>query len=784
MKAKHTDASADTTCTSSGKAPLPAPDASGFTMDSFIDSIPDPVYYKDCGGRYVGCNAAFAAMIGKKSEEIIGATDYDLFPQRIAERFFHYDTELIQNRKRQVQELRIPGADGTEIQVLIHRNVIVSQDDDITYLVGTVIDITNERREEHERSTAMVMAAAAEMAIQTIEGMIDPVIILNAAGRIERVNKGYAELFGLTKPVIGKCLSKVFVDFCEEDIHKLLKRCMSQGRIRNLEKKVRDAQGNTIPVLINVSMLRDSQRAVDGFIVAIRDISSLVHTTEQLREKERKLDAILNASEDAVILMDTSGVIKSGNRALADRYGNDLDCLLGHNFSELPDKGLCDIRSAFIETIVNSGKPNRIEYEQDGKVFYNSGFPIFDGTGSVEEVAIFSYDITEQKQGERLQRALYSISEAAYFAQDIYSLFRIVHRIVARMVPAESFQIVLRDNENGQLSCPYSVQGEQELPPDKAAKSALSNGIVEFLLRSGRAMLLKTEDLRRLSANSEIELHDPVPKEWLGVPLRNGDGTLVGALITQIHKSGVSYNDEDRRILNFVSSQIAMAIERKMNEETLRTKNALLKGLTDGTIMALVKAVEIRDPYTAGHQQRVSMLSEAIARKLGLNESRIEATRISALLHDVGKIAVPSELLSKPGKLSELEFELIRQHPVVSYDILRSIQFPYPIAQYALEHHEKINGSGYPAGLRGSAISLESRIICVADVVDAIASHRPYRPSRGLDLALAEIEENTGELYDTDIAEACLELFRKENFRFSTISPDLISIDYSAGSVF
>ena len=257
-----------------------------------------------------------------------------------------------------------------------------------------------------------------------------------------------------------------------------------------------------------------------------------------------------------------------------------------------------------------------------------------------------------------------------------------------------------------------------------------------------------------------------LPQQWLGVPLMNGDGQKIGALVTLRYQNDQIYEEGDRKILNFVSSQIAMAIERRLNEDELRTKNEQLQLLTEGIILALVRSVEIRDPYTAGHQQRVSLLASEIGRKLGLREDRIRAVRIAALLHDVGKISVPTELLSKPGKLSEIEMSLIRQHPVESFNILRNIRFPYPIAQYVLEHHEKYNGSGYPAGLKSDAISLESRIICVADVVDAIASHRPYRPSRGIEQALLEIKEYSGVLYDPEVVAACLSLFQ-EGFTFA-----------------
>jgi len=741
------------------------PPFDGGTLGSFIDSIPDPVYYKGTDGRYGGCNTAYAQLLGKPKETIIGATDFDLFPKRFADKLLQWDLQLLTLRERQVFESSFPAADGTELRVLCHLNVLFSPNGEVAYVVGSIIDVTAERKEEQERSEAMAMAAAAETAVQTIEGMIDPVIILNAAGTVERVNRGYAELFGLGRPVMGWHISTLFVGIPEEESVGLLKRCVAQGRIRDLEAKIVDVHGNELPVLVNISLLRDSQRAIDGFVVAVRDISSLVQATAQLRENERKLDAILNASEDAIMLVDRGGTIKAANRALAERYNLAPNDLKGRNFADLPDRGLSEIRTHFLDTIVNSGKPFRLEYEHSPWVFYNSGFPIFSSQGTVDEIAIFSYDITERKQGERLQRALYSISEAAYFARDTSNLFRIVHKIIGRLLPADHFLLVLQDGASGQLKCPYYSQGGSELPEGQARSWALAGGMVDLVLRTGQPVLLKSEELTlRYQAGSVPGL--PIPKEWLGVPLNNGGGTVIGVLATQIHRSDIFYQDEDRRILTFVSSQIAMAIERKLNEETLRSKNALLKGLTDGTILALVKAVEIRDPYTAGHQQRVAQVSQAIARKLGLSEERVEATRIAALLHDVGKIAVPSELLSKPGKLSELEFQLIRQHPVVGYDILRSIQFSFPIPEFILEHHEKINGSGYPAGLKGEAINLESRILCVADVVDAISSHRPYRPSRGIEVALEEIEGQAGILYDRDVAQACLSLFRDDRFVF------------------
>ncbi|HEX2694809.1 MAG TPA: HD domain-containing phosphohydrolase [Acidobacteriota bacterium] len=193
------------------------------------------------------------------------------------------------------------------------------------------------------------------------------------------------------------------------------------------------------------------------------------------------------------------------------------------------------------------------------------------------------------------------------------------------------------------------------------------------------------------------------------------------------------------------------------------SENRLRRAL-EGVVQAMSVTVEMRDPYTAGHQRRVSRLSVAIAREMGLPEPQIEGIRMAGEIHDIGKIYVPAEILSKPAKLTDIEFTIIKTHPQVGYDILKNVEFPWPIADIVIQHHERLDGSGYPAGLKGDAILLEARIITVADVVEAMSSHRPYRPSHGIDKALEEIALNKGILYDTAVVEACLRLFNEKGF--------------------
>jgi len=184
-----------------------------------------------------------------------------------------------------------------------------------------------------------------------------------------------------------------------------------------------------------------------------------------------------------------------------------------------------------------------------------------------------------------------------------------------------------------------------------------------------------------------------------------------------------------------------------------------LERALEGTVAAVASTVEMRDPYTAGHQRRVALVSAAIAKEMGLSAGRIHGLRLAGTVHDLGKINIPADILSKPGKLTPIEYEFIKTHPQVGYDILKPVEFPWPIADIVLQHHERLDGSGYPNGLKGDAIMLEARILAVADVVESMMSHRPYRAALGLEAALAEIRQGRGKLYDPLVVDACLKVF-------------------------
>lgn len=222
----------------------------------------------------------------------------------------------------------------------------------------------------------------------------------------------------------------------------------------------------------------------------------------------------------------------------------------------------------------------------------------------------------------------------------------------------------------------------------------------------------------------------------------------------------------EQKVLDRTAALRVEIAERIRAEEALQQSYGKLKKTLEATAAALTSALEKRDPYTAGHQQRVARLACLIAQHMGLSEDRIEGIHMAGILHDIGKIAVPGEILSKPGKLSEVEFLLIQSHSMVGYEILRNIEFPWPIAKITLQHHERMDGSGYPEGLSGVNILLEARILAVADVIEAISSHRPYRPTLSIEIAIKEISQDRGTLYDPDVVDAALKLLTKKEFNF------------------
>ena len=275
----------------------------------------------------------------------------------------------------------------------------------------------------------------------------------------------------------------------------------------------------------------------------------------------------------------------------------------------------------------------------------------------------------------------------------------------------------------------------------------------------------------RLTAWNQVEaLKQPLREVFRTVVSREGDEPE----IVLWAKNGKKFSIEETNMpmsdgLHNSSGHVLVFRDisaRKSAEKELKESWEKLHEALEGTIQAMALTIEIRDPYTAGHQRRVSKLSCAIAQDLGMSEFEVEGLRVAGDIHDIGKIYVPAEILSKPGQITAIEYGIIKTHPQVGYDILKTIKFPWPVAEIVLQHHERLDGSGYPLGLVSEQILKQARILTVSDIVEAMSSHRPYRPAQGIDKALAEVVQNKGRFYDTDVVDACVKLFQEQRFHF------------------
>lgn len=366
------------------------------------------------------------------------------------------------------------------------------------------------------------------------------------------------------------------------------------------------------------------------------------------------------------------------------------------------------------------------------------------------------------------------------------------NRLAGRAMEGGAQDYLTKESINGQLlaqSIRYAIERkrvEKELREGEDRYRDLIENSLDLICThdlKGQILSVNQEPLRILGYDKDAILKQKINMRDLLIPKRRAEfdeylatirskGVASGLMVIQTAK-GEKRVWEYRNTLRTdgVSEPIVRGMahdvtERLKKDKEIKDTLAKLRRAIGSIIQAMAATVETRDPYTAGHQRRGADLARAIASEMNRSTDEIDGIRMAGMIHDIGKISVPAEILSKPTKLSEIEFSLIKVHVQAGYDILKEIEFPWPIARIVLEHHERMNGSGYPNGLSGEQVLGESRILAVADVVEAMASHRPYRAALGINLALDEIAKNRGVLYDPEVVDACLLLFREKGYTF------------------
>jgi PAS domain S-box-containing protein/putative nucleotidyltransferase with HDIG domain len=452
---------------------------------------------------------------------------------------------------------------------------------------------------------------------------------------------------------------------------------------------------------------------------------------EALRRSEQGLSLHVQKTPLAVIEWDTEFRVRQWNHAAERIFGWSAEEAIGRDVSFiLPDDFEDKARVIWAALMANKGgdRSDNKNITKDGRLIFCEWYntPLIDGAGQIIGVASLAQDVTERSRAENALRD----SEE-------------LHRRLVAAIP----DIIIRTDLAGTIVFANDVAAR--LNGNGHPQALLGRNVFDFVVPEDRerAILAATTILDRKLGPQEIGLvfatGAVIPFEIDGAVLRDAGGAPYGIV--------------------YLCRNIT---ERKRAETDLRDGLAKLRSTLKASIDSLASAIEMRDPYTAGHQERVTDLARAIAVEMGLAEERVEAIEIAGVIHDIGKLYVPAEILSKPTKLTEIEYALIKMHAQAGYTILSKIDFPWPIARIVHEHHELFNGSGYPQGLAGKDILLEARILCVADVVEAMSSHRPYRPALGVGAALEEIAQKRGILYDRDVVDACLRIFREKLFKF------------------
>jgi len=497
------------------------------------------------------------------------------------------------------------------------------------------------------------------------------------------------------------------------------------------------ANGEVFPAEVQLTLL-----TLDGGEViqaTVRDITDRKRTEDKLVKDKQLFSTLFESVADYALILEVkdSGppVIVDANDAALIKHGYSREEMIGKPVTLLDSKSSAKNVEKRVRDIEQGGVVHfEVEHVcKDGSTFFAesaSSRMVIDGKHlfcSIER------DITERKHAEEsLKNAVAHSRGIIESAKDAFVSMDTSGVITEWNPEAERMFGFSKDEALGRKI-------SETIIPEEYRKMHES-GLDQYLATGVSRVLDKTVEIYALHKNGNV-----FPVELSIVPLVD-------------NRSVISFNAFIRDLSERIRAQ----------ESVLRSEAGLKNSLI-GTIGAICKAVEARDPYTSGHQQRVSRLARTIAQEMGLNSDQIEGVRMGATIHDIGKIQVPSEILSKPSVLNELEYELIKAHAEVGYEILKDIEFPWPIADIAHQHHERMDGSGYPQGLKGDEICIEAKIVAVADVVEAIGSHRPYRAAIGVEAALNEITAHRGRWYDPVVVDACLKVFQDKKFDFDEI---------------
>ncbi|MCG2721756.1 MAG: PAS domain S-box protein [Thermodesulfovibrionales bacterium] len=709
-------------------------------LNSLLDYANAPIIVWNPGLRVTRFNHAFERLAGYTADEVIGQELGMFFPEGSRDESLSKISKIARSLKGEYWELvEIPilRKDG-DMRLVLWNSANIYAKDSTTVLttIAQGTDITERKAAED------ALAASKAYTESIIQNFLDTLIVVDAEAKIQTVNPETCHLLGYTEEeLMRQPVGNIFAEEEEEEVRRVFQffrqretgeTLRSQDTIRNRELTYKTKDGRLIPMLFNASVLNDEGGNVIAVVAGAKDITELKLAEAEIRKEKRLSENIIATVPESLIVLDKDFRIKRANRSFYKLFQTEPEKVMGSKIADILG-------------------------DEDGKL----SAELTKLVETEDTLENFELRYQSEKLGERI---LNITARGIIFAEEEEEEEELVviQDITKRKRAAETLLISeqnFRDSiENSPLGIRIVNEDGKNLYANRAMLDIYGYSSVEELEAVPRKQRYTPESYdehrERIRKRKRGE-HVPPSYE---ISIVRSDGQV---RYLSVSRGEVLWDGEKQFLVMYQDVTGRKQMEEELGQSLERSKKAM-----EGTIQTVTSIVEMRDPYTAGHQRRVAELACAITKEMGFSEEQVEGIRMSARIHDIGKIYVPAEILSKPGRLTEAEFGIIKSHPQVAYDILKTVEFPWPICDIVLQHHERMDGSGYPTGLSGEGILMEARILAVADAIEAMASHRPYRPSLGIDKALEEISQNRGVLYDPEVVDACLRVFTEKGYKF------------------
>jgi PAS domain S-box-containing protein/putative nucleotidyltransferase with HDIG domain len=741
---------------------------SGQELRNIMKNINDVVFQVSPGGIVEYVNPRVQELYGYKPEELIGKHLKKTTPKSEVPKVLKLLKSALSGKT--IKNIEIDKLDNNgKIFHMEINSTPVKKDGKIIAVLGVMRDITERKRAEEmlqkahqelerrvEERTAELSKINVQLRQEITERKRTEKTLLESEEKyrslVERANDGITIIQDRTMKYVNPSLAAMwggtaqelmgttFTDYIDPDelppvLDRYNRRMQGEDVPPIYETVLRRKDGSKAYVELNAGTITYQGKLAD--LVFVRDITDRKRTEEELRESEERYRSLVDNIDLGINLIDPEHNIIMVNCTQSRHLNKPLNQTIGKKcYREFEKRDAVCPHCPGVQTMA-TGQPAEAEIEVTGDdqrryTLRIQTFPVLGQNGTMTAFIEVVEDITERKRMEQELRE----SEERFR--------KVVETMKVGLGAIDENGVLTYVNEYLAKMLGYS------------ADEMIGSSTLDFYYDEESR---KTQE--EIFAKRRAGMRDPTPYE---VTWRKKDGQKVYSIL-----SPTPHFDAEGRYTGSFAIHTDITERKRANEKLKASFNTLRKSL-ESTVSALASALEIRDPYTAGHQQRVADLACAIAEEMGLADEQLDGIRMAGLIHDIGKINIPAEILNKPGQLTEIEYSLFKNHPQVGHDILKTVDFPWPVAQIVLQHHERMDGSGYPQGLKGDEIMLEARILAVADIVEAMASHRPYRPARGTGDALEEILHNKGILYDPEVVDACLRVFYDKGFSFEELA--------------